>query len=49
MEEDAKRAAEAMANIKKDRKDDTLQPDSFTRATLVKRKEVSKDTRYVDP
>ena len=49
MEKDAERAAEELAKVKEERKGFSLQPDSFTRATLVERKEVSYDTRYVFP
>ncbi|TFY58429.1 hypothetical protein EVJ58_g6427 [Rhodofomes roseus] len=45
MEEDAKRAAKELAKVKEERKGLALQPDVFTRAKLVKRKEVSSDTR----
>ena len=47
MEEDAKRAAKELAKVKEERKGLALQPDVFTQAKLVKRKEVSSDTRYV--
>lgn len=47
MEQDAKRAAEVLNRVKEERKGLILQPDSFVRATLVKRTEVSRDTRYV--
>ena len=47
MEKDAKRAASALAKMKKERAGFALQPDVFTRATLVKRKDVSEDTRYL--
>lgn len=50
MEEDAVRAAEELAKIKAERHGAALQPDVFTLAKLVKRKELSSDTRYViDP
>lgn len=45
MEKDAKRAAEALAKVKKERKNAAMQPDSYTRATLVKKNDVSGDTR----
>ncbi|KAI0340404.1 hypothetical protein BDW22DRAFT_1334308 [Trametopsis cervina] len=45
MEKDALRAAEALQKVKEARKGLTLQPDSFVRATLVKKKVLSKDTR----
>lgn len=47
MEQDAKRAAEVLNRVKEERKGLILQPDSFVRATLVKKTEVSHDTRYV--
>ncbi len=47
MNKDAQRAAEALAKVKEERKGLTLQPDNFTRATLVKKTVVSHDTRYV--
>ena len=47
MKEDAARAAKELAKIKAERKSMALQPDLFTQAKLVKRKEVSADTRYV--
>jgi len=45
MEEDAKRAAKELAKVKEEREGLALQPDVFTRAKLVERKEVSSDTR----
>ncbi|KAI0717397.1 hypothetical protein C8T65DRAFT_717276 [Cerioporus squamosus] len=45
MEEDAVRAAKELAAVKKKRMGMALQPDLFTQAKLVKRKEVSSDTR----
>ncbi|KAH9920934.1 uncharacterized protein B0H18DRAFT_1190512 [Fomitopsis serialis] len=45
MEEDARRAAKELAKVKEERKGLALQPDVFTRAKLVERKEVSSDTR----
>ena len=45
MEQDAKRAEKALAKIKKEREGFTLQPDMYTRAILVKKKAISKDTR----
>ncbi|EIW58264.1 uncharacterized protein TRAVEDRAFT_47429 [Trametes versicolor FP-101664 SS1] len=45
MEEDAVRAAEELAKIKAERHGAALQPDVFTLAKLVKRKELSSDTR----
>ncbi|KIP03550.1 hypothetical protein PHLGIDRAFT_496512 [Phlebiopsis gigantea 11061_1 CR5-6] len=45
MEKDAQRAAEDLAKLKEERKGLVLQPDTFVRATLVERKEVSHDTR----
>ncbi|KAI0701790.1 hypothetical protein C8Q76DRAFT_242105 [Earliella scabrosa] len=45
MKEDAERAAKELAKIKAERKSMALQPDLFTQAKLVKRKEVSADTR----
>lgn len=47
MAEDAIRAAEELAKIKAERHGAALQPDVFTLAKLVKRKELSSDTRYV--
>lgn len=47
MEEDAARAAEELAKIKAERHGAALQPDVFTLAKLVNRKELSSDTRYV--
>ena len=47
MEEDAKRAAHELAKVKEERKGLALQPDVFTQVKLVKRQEVSSDTRYV--
>ncbi|KAJ3533482.1 hypothetical protein NM688_g7276 [Phlebia brevispora] len=46
MKKDAMRAADALAKVKKEREDFALQPDLFTSATLVKKTEVSEDTRY---
>ncbi|KAI0746770.1 hypothetical protein C8Q80DRAFT_1105703 [Daedaleopsis nitida] len=45
MKEDAGRAAKELAKVKAERKGIALQPDLFTQAKLVKRKEVSADTR----
>ncbi|KAI0630568.1 hypothetical protein C8Q77DRAFT_1133937 [Trametes polyzona] len=45
MEEDAQRATKEMAKVKAERKGFALQPDLFTQAKLIKRKEVSSDTR----
>lgn len=45
MEQDAKRAEEVLAKVKKAREGFTLQPDCFTRVTLLKKKAISKDTR----
>ncbi|KAI0358058.1 hypothetical protein OH77DRAFT_1502602 [Trametes cingulata] len=45
MEEDAVRAAKELAKVKAERKGLALQPDLFTQAKLVKRTEVSPDTR----
>lgn len=47
MKKDAARAADALAKLKKKREGFALQPDMFTRATLVEKKEVSEDTRFV--
>ncbi len=47
MKKDAERAAQALAKVKQARQGLTLQPDNFTRAVLIKRTEVSHDTRYV--
>lgn len=47
MEEDAVRAAKELAKIKSERHGAALQPDVFTLAKLVTRKELSSDTRYV--
>ncbi len=47
MEEDAVRAAKELAKIKAERHGAALQPDVFTLAKLVARKELSSDTRYV--
>ena len=45
MQEDAVRAAKELAKVKEERKGMALQPDVFTQAKLVKRQEVSSDTR----
>ena len=45
MREDAVRAAKELAKVKEERKGMALQPDVFTQAKLVKRQEVSSDTR----
>lgn len=49
MGKDAKRAEETLAKVKKERAGCAVQPDVFTRATLVKRSEVSTDTRSGSP
>ncbi|RDX54486.1 hypothetical protein OH76DRAFT_1461500 [Lentinus brumalis] len=45
MQDDAVRAAKELARVKEERKDMALQPDLFTQAKLIKREEVSPDTR----
>ncbi|KAI0819144.1 hypothetical protein BC628DRAFT_1404234 [Trametes gibbosa] len=45
MQQDAVRAAKELAKVKAERKGLALQPDSFTLAKLVNKKEVSSDTR----
>ena len=49
MKKDAERAAQELAKTKKERAGCALQPDVFTRATLVQKQEVSLDTRFVRP
>lgn len=46
MNEDGERAAKELARVKEERKGIALQPDLFTQAKLIKREEVSADTRY---
>lgn len=45
MKKDAERAEKALAQLKEERKDFVLQPDALIKARLVKREEVSHDTR----
>jgi nitrate reductase (NAD(P)H) len=47
MKKDADRAAKVLAKVKEERKDLTLQPDSFVKATLKEKKIVSHDTRSI--